>query len=175
MTGHASADLPLGVAHDHVAVAARRIRDLLPLYRDVLGGAFHLGGDNARVGYRAVQLEFPGGGRVELMEPLPGSTFLDSFFRRHPRGGVHHVTLTVPEDVEISRVAAALEHAGYRPHGLSTADPDWHEVFLHPDQTHGTLLQLARRRGGAHGRATDYTLDDVLAGRAPNGCGVPSP
>ncbi|WP_157080146.1 VOC family protein [Thermobifida cellulosilytica] len=170
-----AADLPLGVTHDHFAVAARRIRDLLPLYRDVLGGTFYLGGDNPRVGYRAVQLEFLGGGKVELMEPLPGSTFLDSFFRSHPRGGVHHVTLTVPEDLEIVQVAAALERSGYRVHGLSTADPDWHEVFLHPRQAHGVLVQLARRRSSAYGRITDYTLDDVLAGSAPSCCGVPSP
>ncbi|MEY9211772.1 VOC family protein [Thermobifida halotolerans] len=175
MTGHEPADLPLGVTYDHAAMAARRIRDLLPLYRDVLGGVFYLGGDNARVGYRAVQLEYPGGGKVELMEPLPDSTFLDSFFARHPRGGVHHVTFTVAEDMEIFEVAAALERSGYRAHGVSTADPDWHEAFLHPRETHGTLVQIARRRGTAHGRATDYTLDDVLAGRAPNGCGVPSP
>lgn len=168
----APAGLPLDASFDHAALAAHRIRDLLPLYRDILGGRFYLGGDNAAVGYRAVQLSYPGGGKVELMEPLAGSTFLDSFFRRGPSGGVHHLTFTVER--EISEVVAALERSGYRVHGTSTADPDWHEVFVHPRDAHGTLLQLARP-GPTHGAATDYTLDDVLAGRAPNGCGVPSP
>ncbi|WP_326791633.1 VOC family protein [Streptomyces sp. NBC_00841] len=163
--------LPLDAAFDHVAVAARRIRDLLPLYRDTLGGEFYLGGDNARVGYRGLQLTFRGGGKVELLEPLAGSTFLDSFLRRNPLGGQHHVTFTV---TDMPGTIAALEGLGYRVHGASEADPEWHEVFIHPREAAGTLLQLARP-GPNYGRATTYTLDDVLAGKAPNGCGLPSP
>lgn len=165
-------DVPLSVSFDHTAMAARRIRDLLPLYRDLLGGEFHLGGDNVGVGYRAVQLAYPHGSKVELMEPLAGSTFLDSFFRRNPQGGVHHLTFKVTQ--EISEVVTVLERAGYRVHGMSTADPDWHEVFLHPRSANGTLLQIARP-GPGHGAATSYTLNDVLAGKAPDGCGIPSP
>jgi methylmalonyl-CoA/ethylmalonyl-CoA epimerase len=35
---------------EHAAIAARRRRDLLPLYQDVLGGKFYAGDDNRRVG-----------------------------------------------------------------------------------------------------------------------------
>jgi methylmalonyl-CoA/ethylmalonyl-CoA epimerase len=164
--------LPLEAEFDHAAVAARRIRDLLPLYQDMLGGEFHLGGDNVRVGYRGLQLSFRGGGKIELLEPLPGSAFLDSFFRRSPLGGLHHVTFIVRQ--EMARTIASLEGLGYRVHGASAAEPDWHEVFLHPREAHGTLLQIAHP-GPDHGPATDYTLDDVLAGESPHGCGVPSP
>ena len=163
--------LPLNAVFDHVAVAGRRIRDLLPLYRDVLGGRFYLGGDNVKVGYRGLQLEYPGGGKVELLEPLEGSTFLDSFFRRHPLGGQHHMTFVVQD---MPSTIAALERLGYRMHGVSQDDPDWHEVFLHPREAGGTLLQLVRK-GPSYGRATGYTLDDVLAGKGPNGSGRPSP
>jgi methylmalonyl-CoA/ethylmalonyl-CoA epimerase len=47
-----------GSYFDHAAHAAPSIRSLLPIYRDVLGGRFFAGGDNVRVGYRAVQLDF---------------------------------------------------------------------------------------------------------------------
>lgn len=164
--------LPLAAGFDHAAVAARRIRDLLPMYRDMLGGEFYLGGDNVRVGYRGVQLSFQGGGKIELLEPLAGSTFLDSFFRRNPLGGLHHLTFTVTG--EMAETIAALEGVGYRVHGASAADPDWHEVFLHPREAFGVLLQIARP-GPDYGRALDCTLDDVLAGRALNGSGTPSP
>ncbi|MEU6573468.1 hypothetical protein [Streptomyces sp. NPDC046805] len=48
--------LPLDAAFDPVAMATRRIRDLLPLYRDTPGGEFHLGGDNLAMGYRDLLL-----------------------------------------------------------------------------------------------------------------------
>jgi methylmalonyl-CoA/ethylmalonyl-CoA epimerase len=163
--------LAVDAAFDHVAVAARRIRDLLPLYRDLLGGEFYLGGDNLRVGYRGLQLAYRGGGRIELLEPLPGSAFLDSFLRRNPLGGQHHITFTV---TDIAATTAALEGQGYRIHGASQSDPDWHEVFLHPRDAFGTLVQLARP-GPGHGPARDHTLDDVLAGKSPGGSGQPSP
>lgn len=163
--------LPLDAAFDHAAVATHRIRDLLPLYRDILGGEFYLGGDNVRVGYRGLQLRFRDGGKVELLEPLEGSTFLDSFFKRNSLGGLHHVTFTVRNMTE---TITALEGLGYRVHGASAADPDWHEVFLHPREAYGTLLQIACP-GPGHGPVTDLTLDDILAGKGPNQSGVPSP
>jgi methylmalonyl-CoA/ethylmalonyl-CoA epimerase len=83
--------LPIAAVFDHTAVAAPRIRDLLPIYLDLLGGTFVQGGDNPRVGYRALQLEYQSGGRIELMEPLLGSSFFDSFFARKG-SGLHHIT-----------------------------------------------------------------------------------
>jgi methylmalonyl-CoA/ethylmalonyl-CoA epimerase len=87
---------------DHAAIAARRLRDLLPLYRHVLGGEFFGGGDNPQVGYRALQLRFPDGTRIELMEPLAGSSFFDKFFASRGEG-LHHITFKVPD------IHAALE------------------------------------------------------------------
>jgi len=166
-----AAALPLGAVFDHVAMAARRIRELLPLYRDVLGGQFYLGGDNVVVGYRGVQLRFADGSKIELLEPLAGSDFLDSFFRRNPLGGLHHVTFTVPS---LAAALAALRGRGYSVHGESRSDPAWQEVFVHPREAHGALVQLAQP-GPGHGPAGGLTLDDVLAGHGSRGTGVSSP
>src|SRR5215469_7074217 len=81
----------LGATFDHVAIAGRRIRDMLPLWRDTLGGRFVVGADNPAIGWRAVRLELGGIWCVELIEPLPGSAFLDNFLRHRPEGGLHHV------------------------------------------------------------------------------------
>jgi methylmalonyl-CoA/ethylmalonyl-CoA epimerase len=155
---------------DHAALAAHRIRDLTPIYQDLLGGRFYQGGDNARVGYRAAQLTFRGGGKVELMEPLAGSTFLDSFLRRHPTGGLHHLTFTVRS---LPDALHRLRERGFRVHGESDADPIWHEVFLHPRDAFGTLVQIAEPRAG-YGPATGFDLDGLLSGHGNNGTGVPS-
>ncbi|HEY3686225.1 MAG TPA: VOC family protein [Streptosporangiaceae bacterium] len=157
---------------DHTAVAATRIRDMLPIYRDLLGGTFLGGGDTEASGYRTAQFGYPGGGKIELMEPLAGSSFFDSFFElTRGRGGVHHLNFHV-NDIEAA--VRTLRAGGYRLHGLNLANPEWREVFLHPKEAHGTLIQLAQPGGDHTGRAPT-TLEDILAGRGWRGNGVASP
>ncbi len=155
---------------DHVAVAARRIRDLLPLYHQMLSARFINGGDNVRVGYRALQLEYSDGSKIELMEPLEGSTFFDRFFARG--GGLHHVTFKVDD---IHAAVEAARDLGFEPTGLYIDDPDWQEVFLHPKQANGVLVQLAQPAPGYPPPPGNLTLEHVLAGQGWTGNGIPSP
>jgi len=166
-------DLGPDARFDHVAVAAPRIRDLLPLYADLLGGRAVYGGDNIRVGYRAVQLTFPDDRRVELMEPLARSRFFDRFFARTGGGGMHHLTFLVPD---IERALRAIDGSGWTPTSVFLGNPDWQEVFLHPKETFGTLIQIVQaskriRAARAHGDV----LAEVLDGRGSGGNGEPSP
>ena len=161
----------LGATFDHVAIAGRRIRDMLPLWRDTLGGRFVVGADNPQIGWRAVRLELGGTWCVELIEPLPGSAFLDSYLRHRPDGGLHHVTFLVDD------VRAAFERfaaRGYEPFG---ADQEWFQMFVHPRRAGGVLLQLMRRHQADGGEAERQamTVEDVLAGRGHRGTGVSSP
>jgi len=97
---------------DHTAHAAPSIRTLLRVYQDLLGSVSVGGGDNTRVGYRVVHLQFDNGSKIELMEPLDGSTFFDSFFARMPHGGLHHVTFRVPD---IRAAIVRMQQLGFRP------------------------------------------------------------
>lgn len=165
----AQADLvvDLGARFDHFAVAARRIRDALPLWRDAMGGRFTVGADNAEIGWRTVRLEFDGAPCVELIEPLSGSTFLDSFLRRNPGGGLHHVTFYT-DDVEAAFTHLAAR--GYEPFG---ADDRWFQLFVHPRLAGGVLLQLMNP-SVLSSSSLEMTLDDVLAGGGFQGTGIPS-
>jgi methylmalonyl-CoA/ethylmalonyl-CoA epimerase len=156
---------------DHAAHAAHRIRDLLPLYGDLLGGRFRTGGDNQRTGYRVVQLGFRDGTKVELMEPLAGSSFFDGFFAGRPTGGLHHLTFTVPD---ITAALRRVEELGLTATGVNFENPDWQELFVHPRLAHGALIQLAQPGSNPLGFA-GLGLEDVLAGRGPGGDGRPSP
>lgn len=169
----------LGATFNHVAIAGRRIRDMLPLWRDTLGGRFVVGADNPEIGWRAVRLELAGIWCLELIEPLPGSAFLDSYLRHRPDGGLHHVTFLVDD------VRAAFERfaaRGYEPFG---AGEEWFQMFVHPRRAGGVLLQLMRRAhgqddggDGGHGSRVGgrvITVEDVLAGRGYRGTGVSSP
>ena len=86
------------------------------------------------------------GEQLELLEPLGAESPIAAFLERHPAGGLHHVCH------EVSDVAAAagdLERRGFRilappalgAHGVPV-------VFLHPKETHGTLLELQEVSGG---------------------------
>jgi methylmalonyl-CoA/ethylmalonyl-CoA epimerase len=146
---------------DHVAHAAHRIRDLLPLYQGVLGGRFYGGGDNSRVGYRAVVLTFPQGGKVELMEPAGDAGFLDSFLRRNPLGGLHHTTYYV-DDIDMA--IASAEAAGFSIVGTWFERPDYKEAFLHPRSSHGVLVQFVQVSSDYRLQGVGSDLETVLSG-----------
>jgi methylmalonyl-CoA/ethylmalonyl-CoA epimerase len=122
---------------DHVAVALRSIKSALPLYRDALGGEYLMGGDAET--WRWVQLRFPGGGKVELLEPL-GDGFLTGFLERYGEG-LHHLTFKTDA---IREAIDDLERTGYELVDVNLESPDWKEAFLRPSKAHGTLIQIAQ-------------------------------
>jgi methylmalonyl-CoA/ethylmalonyl-CoA epimerase len=126
---------------DHVAVAVHSIRDALRLYRDALGGEYLMGGDAGGT-WRWVQLRFPGGGKVELLEPL-GEGFLSRFLAKRGEG-LHHVTFKTDD---IRAAIAHVERLGYELVDVSLDDPHWKEAFMRPSGAHGTLIQIAQPSG----------------------------
>lgn len=130
---------------DHVAVAVHSIDPALRLFRDALGGE-HVGdgpldGGDERGSWRWYQLRLPGGGKIELLEPITEG-FLTRFLDRRGEG-LHHVTLKTDD------ISASIEHVrscGFDLVDVNLDDPDWKEAFLRPRQAHGTLIQLAQSR-----------------------------
>lgn len=129
----------IGARYDHVAVAGPHLVPLLDFYRGTLGGEF-LWGEVLPVGAVVLTLRL-GTGRVELMAPTPGSTFLDRFLAATGgRGGVHHLTFVVDD---LDAAVTALHARGVATFGL-LHDPMWSEVFVHPRDNGGVLVQLAQ-------------------------------
>ena len=112
---------------------------MVPLIRDVLGARYLMGATETAQGFRWAQFQFPGGGIIELMEPVGSDGFLNDFLKKRGEG-VHHVTLRVRD---IAARTRELEGAGWRPVKPSFENPVWKEVFLHPRDAHGVLIQLA--------------------------------
>lgn len=127
---------------DHVALAVRDA--VVPMQTLVgrWGGTLLSGGDAA--GFRAMQIrlgDLTVGMTVELLEPcnVDRSDFLVRFLDRHG-DAPHHLTFKVPD------LAAELERLrtrGLEPIGVDLTHPDWKEAFLHPRDSHGTVIQLA--------------------------------
>jgi methylmalonyl-CoA/ethylmalonyl-CoA epimerase len=124
---------------DHVAVAVHAIKPALRLYRDALGGDYLMGGDQAET-WRWLQLRWPGGGKVELLEPKGEGGFLSKFL--DSRGeGLHHVTFRTDD---ITAAIAQVEAQGYELVDVNLDEPAWKEAFLRPSRAHGTLIQIAQ-------------------------------
>jgi methylmalonyl-CoA epimerase len=122
---------------DHVAVAVRSLDPALRLFRETLGGRKQ--GEWRAEGWHSLQLGFPGGGKVELVEPN-GEGFLTRFLERRGEG-LHHVTF-LTDDIE-----AAIKHvesSGYEVVDVDRSNPHWQEAFLRPSSAHGTVIQIAQ-------------------------------
>jgi methylmalonyl-CoA/ethylmalonyl-CoA epimerase len=130
--------MSLGYALDHVALGLYRIADAVPFLAGTLGGRFLDGGPADA--FTGAQWAFAAGEKIEAIEPLgaPGG-FLHRFLAaRGP--GVHHVTLKVPD---IAAAAARVRRLGWEVVGYNDAFPYWKELFLHPKQALGIVVQLA--------------------------------
>jgi methylmalonyl-CoA/ethylmalonyl-CoA epimerase len=133
--------VPLPIrSFDHTAIAVHRIEDALALYRDALGGDPQELSVRPEHGFRALTLRYPGGGGIELIEPLGESGFVQEFLARRGEG-VHHVTYLVDD---LAAAVAEARAAGLRVVGESYHDPAWQEAFISPRSAHGTIVQLAR-------------------------------
>ena len=150
----------IGGVYDHVAHAVPRIAAVLPLYRDLLGGVPVMAGISPWGGHLAVQFDFGGGGRLELLEPTrPDAPSIGRFLAQNPRGGLHHVTFKV-KDLEAA--IEVMTGAGYTMIGTLLDNDRWRETFLHPRQTAGVLIQLAQAAPGIPA-PIDRPLEEFLA------------
>jgi methylmalonyl-CoA/ethylmalonyl-CoA epimerase len=145
---------------DHVAVALHSIKPALRLYRDALGGEYLMGADQQDV-WRWLQLRYPGGGKIELLEPL-GEGFLSKFLAKRGEG-LHHVTFKTDD------IRGAIDHLraqGYELVDLKLDDPHWQEAFLRPSKSHGTLIQIAQSSASddvAKDHLRPSNLNDLLS------------
>lgn len=143
---------------DHVSLAVANIERALPSI-ELMGGVFSAGADHRRNRFRWVQFQLTDGSKLELIAPLGSESFLNRFLEKRGEG-VHHLTYKVVDVEEADRRARAR---GLRTTGLHL-HPLWSEVFIHPGDALGTLIQLAAWSDESAWSRT--TLEDVLAGRS---------
>lgn len=131
------------VQFHHVGLAVRRPTDLWPVMAGVLGGQYLSRGSEA--GYGWTRLRFANGFILEGVHPEGGgrSEFLDRFLQRSGVGP-HHLTFYVDD---LPAMLQALRGSGYDPIAVDLDNPVWQEASLHPDQAHGTVVQLIHERG----------------------------
>ena len=147
---------------DHVSMAVYDIEDTLTLVA-LMGGEFRAGGD-VDSGFRWIQFDLPGRGKLEIIQPLDPTdedNFLVKFLAERGEG-LHHLTFKVA-DLDAA-VAQARAH-GFDVIGVSTAGA-WKEAFVHPKTSKGVLIQLAQFEDNPF---PPQTIQEVLDGtRGPD-------
>lgn len=125
---------------DHVAVAVPSIEQAGVRWHDELGGGWVTRRyEPAGAGFAVRQLRYPGGAKLELLEPTGQLGFAARFLERHG-AGVHHVTLKV---TDLTAAIEELRDEGLDVVDVDEQDPTWHEAFLRPSQVGGLVIQLA--------------------------------
>lgn len=131
---------------DHVGIAVEDLEQALALFRDALGVERVEFDEVPEQGVRVAMLMLPGGGKVELVQPLAPDTPVGRFLaRRGP--GLHHIAFGVAD------VRAAMEAVAAR--GLELVDREPRRgaggasvAFIHPRSAMGTLIELCQRDAG---------------------------
>ncbi|MFA9428962.1 VOC family protein [Egicoccus sp. AB-alg2] len=132
--------MPIQAVSDHVAVAVPSIEDAAGRWHDALGGGWVTPRFAAeRAGFATRQLRYPGGAKLELLEPTDEDGFAARFLERFG-ARIHHVTLKVPA---LLPAVETLEQDGFDVVDVFAEGDVWHEAFLRPTQVGGLIVQVA--------------------------------
>ena len=124
---------------DHVAIAAESIDERVRFLSELFGMKPGARYDNPQDGYNGVELSIPGSDtKWEVIEPAGENSFVTRFLgQRGP--GLHHVTFEV---TDIEAAAKVLRERGIEPVGMRVEGAWNKELFIHPRDTGGVLIQL---------------------------------
>ena len=124
---------------DHVSIAVRDLQKAKTFFLDGLGGQelFSMPMNDQK--YRWTTIELGTSCLLELIDPLEKDGFLQRFLETRGEGP-HHITVQVNNIQETRRT---LEERGIPTFGYSEALPGWKELFIHPRDAFGTLIQFA--------------------------------
>ena len=124
---------------DHVAIAAESIDERVRFLSELFGMKPGARYDNPLDGYNGVELTIPGSDtKWEVIEPAGENSFVTRFLgQRGP--GLHHVTFEV---TDIEAAAKVLRERGIEPFGMRVEGAWNKELFIHPRDTGGVLIQL---------------------------------
>ena len=124
---------------DHVSIGVHDLDAARRLFVEVLGGeALKDVGANPEEHFRWFTFRL-GGKKVELVAPTsPGEGGVGRYLARHGEG-FHHLSISV-ENLE--QAIVYFESHGLRVLAPNSQNPLWKHCYLHPQDTHGALIQV---------------------------------
>lgn len=128
---------------DHIAIAVKDYTKARNFFTEILGAIpGSAADDNHAMMYRWENLGMGDLSRLELLTPTGEGSFLDGFLAQKD-GGVHHITM---QTSDIYKTKELLEKEGIPYFGFSDYGDTWKELFIHPRDAFGVLIQIAQFR-----------------------------
>ncbi|MFC1886208.1 VOC family protein [Thermodesulfobacteriota bacterium] len=125
---------------DHVSIAVKNYEKAFDFFHHVLGAVPGKGGDETDLKFYYRVFSLGDLTRIEIIKPLEEGSFLENFLNNKKEGGVHHITLEVPD---IRAFKQTLDDINVPYFGYSEERSDWKELFIHPKDAFGVLIQIA--------------------------------
>ena len=132
---------------DHVSIAVRDGARARRFFETLMGAIAGEGAVDASMKYSWDIFSLGDMSRLELICPTETGSFLDGFLKGR-EGGVHHITL---QTSDIQQTREQLKEQGVPFFGFKDDDPCWKELFIHPRDAFGVLIQIA-----------EFNADDFL-------------
>jgi len=128
---------------DHVAVAVRAFEEAENFFQSVLGAVPGSHGKDRKLNFFWKVFSLGDLSRIELLTPTGEGSFLDNFLASRGSGGVHHITMQTPSILKAKEFLEqrGIPYFGYKEHG-----DYWKELFIHPGDAFGVLIQIAEFR-----------------------------
>jgi methylmalonyl-CoA/ethylmalonyl-CoA epimerase len=124
---------------DHISIAVRDLQKAKTFFLDGLGGRELFSMPMSPQKYRWTTIDLGTSCLLELIDPLEDDGFLYRFLEARGEGP-HHITLQVNDIQEARRT---MEERGIPTFGFSEELPGWKELYIHPRNAFGTLIQFA--------------------------------
>jgi len=126
---------------DHIGILVSNLDQATKLYQDCFGVQVEMTKTMPERGVKAAVLSLAKGTKLELLEPLPGSSMAKALESRGE--GLHHIAFEVDEvDKELGRLSAR---------GIELIDkkarPGFEGMvaFIHPKSLRGVLIELCQK------------------------------
>ena len=124
---------------DHVSLAVKDYEGAVEFYTKILGAVPQCDGTDNNLKYYWESFALGDLSRFELIKPTGEGSFLENFLKKK-EGGLHHLVLQTP-DIEMTREVLEknkIPYFGFQNYGVR-----WKELFVHPKDAFGVLLQIA--------------------------------
>jgi methylmalonyl-CoA/ethylmalonyl-CoA epimerase len=126
---------------DHVSIAVKDFNRARAFFETVFGALPGQGAKDDHLKYFWQIFSLGDLSRLELMEATGEGSFLNNFLASKQIGGVHHITLETPD---IQHMMRHLEKNDIPFFGFSELGDAWKELFIHPRDAFGILIQIAQ-------------------------------